>query len=118
MDMFLDQHVKEMALGKMTPAGKETKMRLTGQTKKDWGARISVGLIAITYGYAIGPQCLAWAYRTWLEKERKREAKQRAGRFEIIRLHDKVNMVLAKGVTPDAGKWDCHIMAIKIITIH
>jgi hypothetical protein len=39
-----------------------------------------------------------------LEKERKEEARQRAGRLEIIRLKDKVDMVLAKGETPEAGK--------------
>jgi hypothetical protein len=71
MDMFLDQKVKEMALGKMTPAEKKDKRLLAGQMKKDRGARLSAGLVATTDGYAIGPQCLAWARRTRLEKERK-----------------------------------------------
>jgi hypothetical protein len=48
----------------------------------------------------IGPQCLAWARRTRLEKEMKEEARQRAGRLYIIRLKDKVDMVLTKGDTP------------------
>jgi hypothetical protein len=104
MDMFLNQKVKETALGKMTPAEKKDKRRLTGQMKKDRGARLSAGLMVITDGYAIGPQCLAWDRRTRLEKERKEEAKQRAGRLERIRLQDKVNMVLAKSVAPEAGK--------------
>jgi hypothetical protein len=41
-----------------------------------------------------------------LEEERKEEARQRAGRLEIIRLKDKVDMVLATGETPKAGKWN------------
>jgi hypothetical protein len=36
-----------------------------------------------------------------LEKERKEEEKQRAGRLDIIRLKDKVDVVLAKGETPE-----------------
>jgi hypothetical protein len=98
--------VKETALGKMTPAEKKDKRLPIGQMKKDRGARLSTGLIAITDGYVIGPQCLAWARMTRLEKERKEEAKQRAGRLERIRLQDKVNMVLTKGVIPEAGKWN------------
>jgi flagellar biosynthesis component FlhA len=56
--------------------------------------------MAITDGYAIGPQCLVWAHRTRLEKEMKEEAEQRAGRIHIIRLKDKVDMLLANGETP------------------
>jgi hypothetical protein len=41
-----------------------------------------------------------------LEKERNEEATQISGRLEIIRLQDKVNMVLAKGATPEADKWN------------
>jgi hypothetical protein len=62
--------------------------------------------MAITDGCAIGPQALAWARRTRLEKERKDEARKRAGRLYIIRLKDNVNMVLAKGETSYAGKWN------------
>jgi hypothetical protein len=64
--------------------------------------------MVITDGYAIGLQALVWARRTHLEKERKEGARQRAGRLEIIRLKDKVDMVLAKGETPEAGKWKTH----------
>jgi hypothetical protein len=39
-----------------------------------------------------------------LEKERKEEATQIACRLDIIRLQDKVGMVIEKGATPDAGK--------------
>jgi hypothetical protein len=38
---------------------------------KDGGARVSVGLQVITDGYAIGPECLAWAWITQVERERK-----------------------------------------------
>jgi hypothetical protein len=38
-----------------------------------------------------------------LEKERKEEARQRARRLDIILLKDKLDMVLAKGKTPEAG---------------
>jgi hypothetical protein len=41
-----------------------------------------------------------------LEKERKEETTQRAGRFDIIRLKMKVDMMLSKGKTIDAGKWN------------
>jgi hypothetical protein len=104
--MFLEHKVQEQALGKMTPAEKKKKRRQAGQRKKERGARISAGLMAIADGYAIGPQCLAWARRTHLRQERKEEARRRAGRLDIIRLKMKVDMVLAKGETPEAGKWN------------
>jgi phenylpropionate dioxygenase-like ring-hydroxylating dioxygenase large terminal subunit len=62
--------------------------------------------MAISDGYAISPQCLTWDYRTRLKKEMKEEARQRVGRLGMIRLKDKLNMVLAKGETPEAGKWN------------
>jgi hypothetical protein len=81
MDMFLDQNVKEKALGKMTPAEKTEKRRLTGQIKNDQGARLSACLMAITDGYAIGPQRLAWDRMTrdaiGKGKERKVKTKSR-----------------------------------------
>jgi hypothetical protein len=43
--------------------------------------------MAITESYAIGPQRIAWALKTCLEKERKEEAIKRAGRLHIIHLN-------------------------------
>lgn len=43
---------------------------------------------------------------TRLEKERKQEARQRAGRLGRIWLKDKVGMVLARDETPEAGTWN------------
>jgi hypothetical protein len=60
--------------------------------------------VAITYGYTIGPQCLAWDRRTRLEKERKEEENQRVVRLEIISVQNMANVVLAKGATPEASK--------------
>jgi hypothetical protein len=66
MDMFLDHKVQENALGKLTAVEKKEKRRQKGLVKKAGVTRISAGLIAITNGYAIGPNCLAWSRRTWL----------------------------------------------------
>jgi hypothetical protein len=41
-----------------------------------------------------------------LEKEGKATAKGRSGRLERILLKDKVGLVLGKGSTPAAGKWN------------
>jgi hypothetical protein len=41
-----------------------------------------------------------------LEKERKEEAQQRVGRLCIIRLKEKVDMVLEKGEIIETGKWN------------
>jgi hypothetical protein len=68
MDMFLDHKVQENALGKLTAVEKKEKRRQAGLAKKAGGARISAGLMAITNGYAIGTDCLAWARRTQLKK--------------------------------------------------
>jgi hypothetical protein len=95
MDTFLDHKIQEQALGEMTLAEKKEKRRQPGQIKKERGARFSAGLMAITYRYVIGPQCFAWARRKSLEKERKKEARQRSGRLDIIRLKTKVGMVIA-----------------------
>jgi hypothetical protein len=54
----------------------------------------------------IGPECLAWARRTRLEKEKKATAKERSARLVIIILKDNVDVVLGKGPTPAAGKWN------------
>jgi hypothetical protein len=56
--------------------------------------------MAIMDDYEIGLQSLVWYHMTHFKKERKEEARQRAGRLERIRLKDKVDMVLAKGETP------------------
>jgi hypothetical protein len=106
MDMFLDHKVKENALGKLTAVEKKEKRREAGLAKKARGARISAGLVAITDRYAIGPDCLAWARRTRLEKERQAHAKEKAGRLERNLLKEKVDMVLRKGATPAEGKWN------------
>jgi hypothetical protein len=62
--------------------------------------------MAVTDGYAIGPQCLASARLIRLEKEKKARAKETAKRLERIMLKDKVDLVLGKGPTPAAGKWN------------
>jgi hypothetical protein len=59
-----------------------------GLVKKAGGAQISAGLLTITDEYAIGPECLAWARRTRLEKERQVKAKQRAFRLERVLLKE------------------------------
>jgi hypothetical protein len=41
-----------------------------------------------------------------LEKEKKATAKERAARLERILLKDKMDLVLGKGPTPAAGKWN------------
>jgi hypothetical protein len=106
MEMFLDHKVQENALGKLSATEKKERRRQAGLAKKAGGARISAGLVAITDGYAIGPDCVAWAHCTRLEKERQAKAKQRAGRLERILLKEKVGMVLAKGQTPLEGRWN------------
>jgi hypothetical protein len=68
MDMFLDNALQDKALGKLTVAEKKEKRRQAGMLRKDGGARLSAGLMVITDGYAIGPDCIAWARRTRLEK--------------------------------------------------
>jgi hypothetical protein len=62
--------------------------------------------MAITDGYAIGPECLAWSRRTRLEKERKTTERERSARLERILLKNKVDLVLGKWATPAAGKWN------------
>jgi hypothetical protein len=85
-EMFLDHKVQENELSKSSATEKKERRRQAGLAKKAGGARISAGLMAITDGYAIAPECLAWARRTWLEKERQEKEKQRAGRLERIML--------------------------------
>jgi hypothetical protein len=82
--------------------------------RKDGGAWLSAGLMVIIDGYAIGPDCLMWARRTWLEKERKAREKETAGRLERVKLKEKVDDVLAKGATPEAGKWNNHDLNVMI----
>jgi hypothetical protein len=82
--------------------------------RKDGGARLSAGLVVIADGYAIGPDCLAWARRTRLEKEQKAREKQMAGRVERLKLKAKVDTVLAKGATPETGKWNNHDLKVMI----
>ena len=114
MDMFLDHKVQENALGELTAAEKKEKRRQAGLARKAGGARISAGLMAITDGYAIGPDCLAWARRTRLEKERQTKEKEKAGRLERILLKQKVDLLLAKGATPVDGKWNNHDLKVMI----
>jgi hypothetical protein len=73
MDMLLVNELQEKALGKLTVAEKKENWRLYGMSRKDSGARLSAGLTVIIDGYVIGPDCLAWACRTRLDKERKKE---------------------------------------------
>jgi hypothetical protein len=114
MYMFLDNSLQEKALGKLTAAEKKEKRRQAGMLRKDGGARVSAGLMVITYGYDIGPDCLSWARRTRLDKERKAREKERAGRLERVKLKEKVDAVLAKWATPEAGKWNTHDLKVMI----
>jgi hypothetical protein len=98
-DMFLDHK----ALGQLTAAQKKEKRRLTGLARNNGGSHVSTGLQVITAGYAIDPECLAWARRTHLEMERKEREKHAAGRLERLKLKGKVNVVLSKGPTPEEG---------------
>jgi hypothetical protein len=95
-----------MKLIKLTAAEKKEKRRQAGMMRKDGGARLSAGLMVIIDGYAIGPDYLAWARRTRLEKEQKARDKQMAGQLERLKLQAKVDAVLAKGATPETGKWN------------
>jgi hypothetical protein len=104
MDMFLDHKVEENALGQLSAAAKKEKQRQTGLTRKDGGARISAGLQVITNGYAIGPECLAWARRTRVEREGKEIEKAQAGVLARQSLKEKVEDVIQKGPDPQAGK--------------
>jgi hypothetical protein len=79
IDMFIDNALHEKALGKLTAAEKKEKWRQAGMLRKDGGARLSAGLVVITDGYAIGPDCLAWECHTQLEKDQKAREKQRTG---------------------------------------
>jgi hypothetical protein len=73
--MLLDHTAKEKALGKLTAAD-EKKRRQTGMLRKDGGARLSAGLVAI------GSDCLAWAHRIRFYNERKAREKETAGPLE------------------------------------
>jgi hypothetical protein len=77
-------------------------------------ALFSAGLMIITDGYAIGPDCLAWACCTWLDKDRKAREKSTSGRLEQVRLKEKADAVLAKGSTSEAGKWNNHDLKVMI----
>jgi hypothetical protein len=114
MDMFLDNALQEKAFGKLTAAEKKEKRRQAGMLRKDGGARLSAGLMVITDGYAIGPDCLVWARRTRLEKEQKARERQIAGQLERLKLKTKVDAVLAKGATPETGKWNNYDLKVMI----
>jgi hypothetical protein len=75
MDMFLDHRVQENALVKLSAVEKKERRCQAGLVKKAGSARIADGFVAITDGYAIGPECLAWAHHALLERERKVKAK-------------------------------------------
>jgi hypothetical protein len=100
IDMFLDNALQEKALGKLTAAKKKEKRRQAGILRKDGGARLSAGLVFITDGYAINPDCLTWARRTRLKKEEKAKEKQMTGRLERLKLK--------------AGKWNNHDLKVMI----
>jgi hypothetical protein len=68
MDMFLEYKVQENTLGKLTAVKKKEKRCQAGLAKKSGGAQISAGLMAITDGYVIWPDYLAWACHNRLEK--------------------------------------------------
>jgi hypothetical protein len=114
MDMFLDNALQDKAIGKLTAAEKKEKRRQAGMLRKDGGARLSAFLMVITYGYAIGPDLLAWARRTRLDKEQKARDKQVAGQLERLKLKAKVDAVLAEGATPETGKWNNHDLKVMI----
>jgi hypothetical protein len=82
--------------------------------RKGGSARLSAGLVVITAGYAIGPDFLAWARRTWLDKERKAREKEAARRLERVKLKEKVDAVLAKGATQKSGKLINHDLKVMI----
>jgi hypothetical protein len=103
MDMFLDNALQERAIGKMTAAEKKGKRHQAGMLRKDGGARLSASFMVITDGYTIGPDCIAWARRTRLDKERKAREKETAGLG-----------LLEKGATPEAGKWNNHDLKVMI----
>jgi hypothetical protein len=113
MDMFLDHRIEENALGQLSAAAKKEKRRQTGLARKDGGARVSAGLQVITDGYAIGPECLAWARRTRAERERKIE-KEKAGVLARNSLKEKVEDGIQKGPDPQAGKWNNHDLKVMI----
>jgi hypothetical protein len=96
MDMFIDNTLKDKALGKLTAAKKKEKRCQAGMLRKDGGARFSDGLMVITDGYAIGPNFLAWARRNRLDKDQKKRDKQMAGQLERLKVKAKVDAVLAK----------------------
>jgi hypothetical protein len=93
---------------------KKDRRRHAGLAKKAGGARISAGIMAITDGYAIVPECLAWARCTRLKNEKKVTEKERAARLERILLKDKVDLVLGKGPSPAAVKWNNTYLKVMI----
>jgi hypothetical protein len=82
MDMFLNNVLQEKAIGKLTAAEKKEKRRQAGTSRKDGGARLSSSLMVIIDYYAIGPDCIAWACRIRLDKDRKAREKETAGSLE------------------------------------
>jgi hypothetical protein len=81
---------------------------------KDGGARVSAGLQVITDGYAIGPECLAWARRARVEREREEMEKAKADVLARESLKEKVEDVIQKGPDPQAGKWNNHDLKVMI----
>jgi hypothetical protein len=114
MDMFIDSALQEKALGKLSAAEKKEKRRQAGMLRKDGGARLSAGLMVITDGYAIGPDCLVWARHNRLDKEQKARDKKIAGQLERLKLKAKVDAVLAKGAISKTGKWNNHDLKVMI----
>jgi hypothetical protein len=67
----------------LTVVEKKEKRRQAGLVKKTGGAHISDGLMAITDGYGIGMECLAWARGTRLEKTGKFKGKCKGKSREV-----------------------------------
>jgi hypothetical protein len=101
-------------VGQLYVTAKKEKQRQTGLAKKDGGARVSSGNQVITDGYAIGPECLACAGRTGVERERKEVQKATSGVLARESLKDKVEHFLQKGPDPQAGKWNNHDLKVTI----
>jgi hypothetical protein len=114
VDIFLDNALQEKAFGKLTAAEKKEKRHHSGMLRKDGGARCSAGRMFITDGYVIGPDFLAWAGHTRLDKERNAREKETAGMLERVNSKENVDVVLAKGATSEAGKWNNHNLKIML----
>jgi hypothetical protein len=112
MDMFLDNALQDKALGKLTAPEKKEKRCQAGMLRKDGGDRPSAGLMVISDVYTIGPDCRVRDRRNRLDKEQKARDKQMSGQLERLKLKANVDSVLAKGATPETGKWNNHDLKV------